>query len=81
MRCVIMVDDQGVQVPVGTTEHSVPVVCGVDHKHDAEVALALDVVENLMIAPDSLSVGLNFGKPRQVVPVHLAVRGVRTAWT
>ena len=78
-RLVITGEGQRVHVPVCTKEHRFPVVFGVDHEHDAEVALALDRVEHLMREHDSVIFGLHFFQPREVVPVSLAVRGCGTA--
>jgi hypothetical protein len=50
-------------------------VFGVDHEYDAEVALKLDMVEDLMIEHDPVIFGLNFFKAPEVVPVDLAVIG------
>jgi hypothetical protein len=55
-------------------------VFGVDHEHDAAVALALARVEPLRIEHDTVSFGLHFCKPCEVVPGHLAVIGFGTAW-
>jgi hypothetical protein len=79
-RLVITVDGQGVHVQVCTKEPSFPVACGVNHAHDAAVALERDLVEHLMIAHDILIVGLHFCNPREGVPVPLAVIGLGTAW-
>jgi len=79
-RFVITVDGQSVQVHVGTKEHRSAVVCGVDDKHHAEVTRALHMIEHLMIEHDSVIFRLNFGKACEVVPMHLAVVGLGTAW-
>jgi hypothetical protein len=80
-RFVITGNGQGVQVSGGTQEHSLPVACGGDHEPNAEVALERARVEHLMREHESILFGLNFVKPREGVPVHLAVIGVGTAWT
>src|SRR5918992_3773273 len=78
---VITVDGQSIQVDVCTKEQRSAVVFGVDHENHTEGALELHMVEDLMVDHDRVIFGLHFFKAREVVPVDLAVIGVRTTWS
>jgi hypothetical protein len=80
-RFVILVNAQGLQVPVGTKEDRSAVVCGGDDEDHTEGALELDMVENLMIKHDRVIGRLHLVKTLEVVPGDLAIVSCRAAGT
>ena len=62
-------------------EDCAPVAWRVHHDHATEVALALPMVEALVVAHERVVFGLNFCNPRAVAPAHLAIVGLGTSGT
>jgi hypothetical protein len=58
-RFVIAIERERVQIDIRAKEYGTPVALGVDYEHHMEIALELDMVNDLMIQHDVIVFGIH----------------------